>query len=263
MKTLAAATTALFDDPEIAGDAVVELVRIGTTPHALLVGMHDVRAQHAFAERYGIGELRHPHAGRSALAMTLDRLTALDGERTDVSFADALVGAGIASDTAEAADRALVDGGVLLLVPAAAPADALGVLLRHRADLGTGVLEEVIPLREELLHVEKHAVTEHEVVVRTEVISEIRTFEVPLEREELVIERRRPLADGTMGEPEEMRIPLQHEEVQLTKQTILTAEVDVRKERSVDVAHVSETVRHEELRVEADPDVPVAYGEGL
>lgn len=263
MKTLAAATAALFGDADAAGEAVVELVRIGTSPPALLAGMQDVREQRAFVQRYGIGELRHPHAGRSGLAMTFDRLTALDGERIDVSFADALVGAGIPSGTADALDRTLEDGGVLLVVPAAAPADALGVLLRHHADLGSGVVQRVIPLREERVHVEKHAVAEHEVVVRTEVISETRTFEVPLEREELVIERRRTRADGTWDEPEELRIPLQHEEVQIVKQTVVTAEVDVRKERSVDVAHVSETVRHEELRVEADPGAPLVYGEEL
>lgn len=263
MKTLAAATAASFDDQDAAGEAVTELVRLGAAPRALLVGMHDVREQRAFAQRYGVGELPHPHAGRSSLAMTFDRLTAVDGERSDVSFADALVGAGIPSGTADALDGALEDGDVLLVVPAAAPADALGVLLRHHADLGTGVVQRVIPLREERVHVEKHPVTEHEVVLRTEVISEMRTFEVPLEREELVIERRRPRADGTWDEPEELRIPLHHEEVQLVKQTIVTAEVDVRKERSVDVAHVSETVRREELRVEADPGVPVVFSEEL
>ncbi len=152
---------------------------------------------------------------------------------------------------------------MLLIVPEDAPAAALGALVRHRADLGTGVLQYVIPLRAERLAVTKHAVVESEVVVRTDVISEVRTFEVTVEREEFVIERRRFGADGRPGELETTRIPLRHEEVTLTKRTVVTEEVDVRKERFVEVERVGGTVRHEELRVEADPGAPVRYGEGV
>ncbi len=152
---------------------------------------------------------------------------------------------------------------MLLIVPEEAPAAALGTLIRHRADLGTGVLQYVIPLRAERLSVSKHAVVENEVVVRTDVISEVRTFEVPVEREEFVIERRRFAADGRPGELETIRIPLRHEEVTITKRTVLTEQVDVRKERFVEIERVGGTVRHEELRVEADADAAVRYGAGV
>lgn len=260
VKTLAAPIAASFADEESAGDCVAELLGLGAAPRALLAGRRDVRRQRAFAQRFGIAELPHPDAERSGLAVAFDRLTAHDGAPGGASFAEPLVAAGIASDTAAALDRDL-DDGVLLVVPASAPAAALGVVLRHHGALGDGVLHYVVPLRREELQLERRAVTEHEVTVRTEIVSETRTLEVPLEREELVIERRRAAVDGTLGEPEEIRIPLTHEELLLTKRTVVTAEVDVRRERHVEVTQVSETLRREELRVEADPGVRIVGGD--
>lgn len=263
MDTLATTTAARFTDPAAAGEAVVELVRLKTSPQRLRVAMRDARAQRAFATRYGIAELPHPSAGRSGIAAAFERITATESEAGRPTVSDALVGAGFERERAGALERALGEGDVLLIVPEDAPAAALGALVRHRADLGTGVLQHVIPLRAERLAVGKHAVVENEIVVRTDVISEVRTFEVPVEREEFVIERRRFDADGRPGELETIRIPLRHEEVVVTKRTVVTEEVDVRKERFVEVERVSGTVRHEELWVEADAGAAVRYGAGV
>ncbi len=263
MDTLATTTAARFTDPAAAGEAAVELVRLKTPPQRLRVAMRDARAQRAFATRYGIAELPHPSGGRSGIAAALERITGPESETPRTTLADALVGAGFGRERAGALERALGEGDVLLIVPEDAPAAALGALVQHRADLGTGVLQYVIPLRAERLAVAKHAVIENEVVVRTDVISEVRTFEVTVEREEFVIERRRFGADGRPGELETTRIPLRHEEVIVTKRTVVTEEVDVRKERFVEVERVGGTVRHEELRVEADAGASVRYGEGV
>jgi uncharacterized protein (TIGR02271 family) len=260
--TLATTTAARFTDPAAAGDAVVELVRLKTPPQRLRVAMRDARAQRAFATRYGIAELPHP-GGRGGIAAALERITGPESESPRPTLADALVGAGFERERAGALERALGPDDVLLIVPEDAPAAALGALVRHRADLGTGVLQYVIPLRAERLAVGKHAVVENEVVVRTDVISEVRTFEVSVEREEFVIERRRFGTDGRPGELETTRIPLRHEEVVVTKRTVVTEEIDVRKERFVEVERVSGTVRHEELRIEADPGARVRFGEGV
>ncbi len=263
MDTLATTTAARFTDPAAAGEAVIELVRLGTPPQRLLVAMRDARAQRAFATRYGIAELPHPAAGRTGIAAALERITAAEADSQRATLADVLVGAGFGRERAVALERALGPDDVLLILPEQAPATALGTLVRHRADLGTGVLQHVIPLREERLVVAKHAVVESEVIVRTDVIAEVRTFEVPLEREEFVIERRRYGADGTPGELETVRIPLRHEEVTVTKRTVVTEQVDVRKERFIELERVSQTVRHEELRIEADPGAVVHYGDGV
>jgi uncharacterized protein (TIGR02271 family) len=260
--TLATTTAARFTDPAAAGDAVVELVRLKTPPQRLRVAMRDARAQRTFATRYGIAELPHP-GGRGGIAAALERITGPESEGPRPTLADALVGAGFERERAGALERALGPDDVLLIVPEDAPAAALGALVRHRADLGTGVLQYVIPLRAERLAVGKHAVVENEVVVRTDVISEVRTFEVSVEREEFVIERRRFGTDGRPGELETTRIPLRHEEVVVTKRTVVTEEIDVRKERFVEVERVSGTVRHEELRIEADPGARVRFGEGV
>jgi uncharacterized protein (TIGR02271 family) len=263
VETLATTTAARFTDPAAAGEAVVELVRLKTPPQRLRVAMRDARAQRAFATRYGIAELPHPSGGRGGLAAAFERITSPESEGPRPTLTDALVGAGFERDRAGALERALGPDDVLLIVPEDAPAAALGTLVRHRADLGTGVLQYVIPLRAERLAVGKHAVVENEIVVRTDVVSEVRTFEVSLEREDFVIERRRFGADGRPGELETTRIPLRHEEVVVTKRTVVTEEVDVRKERFVEVERVSGTVRHEELRIEADADAAIRYGEGV
>ena len=83
----------------------------------------------------------------------------------------------------------------------------------------------------------------------------MRTIEVPVTREELVVERE-PAADGTLaGEPieppQEIRIPLSEERVSVEKQAVVLEEVEIGTRRVADTERISESVRHEELR--ADP----------
>lgn len=255
---LAAPVCAHFTDIETAGAATVELVRAGTPPAQLLVGMRDLASQRAFAQRFAIGELAR--ARRAPVASAIERLTGQGAAKADSSLADALIANGIASDTANGLDERLGTG-VLLVVPDTAPAEALPLLVRYDADFGAGTPTYVIPVREERLELERRTVVEHEVAVRTEVITETRNIEVSLEREEFVIERRTVRADGSLGDAEETRVPLRHEEVVITKHVVPTAVVEVRRERHVDVTHLVETVAHEEVRVEADPGVPITYGE--
>jgi len=114
-----------------------------------------------------------------------------------------------------------------------------------------------IQVREEELQAHKRRVETGAVRVRKEVVTEHRTIEVPVQREEMVIERRVPT-----GEPiEEIRIPVREEEVTVEKRPVVTEEVTVGKRVVQGVERVGGEVRREEIRVEREGDVDI-HGDG-
>jgi uncharacterized protein (TIGR02271 family) len=96
------------------------------------------------------------------------------------------------------------------------------------------------------------------------VVSEERTVDVPVTREELVIERRpageQAAASGEIREGEELRIPLMEEEVIVQKRPVVREEVAIGKREVASTERVAETVRHEELRVGSEGDVNITTG---
>ena len=119
-------------------------------------------------------------------------------------------------------------------------------------------------LREEELRARKTPVETGQVELHKEVVSEQRTIDVPVTREEVVVERHpvgpRP-ADRPIGEGEEIEIPVREEEVTLEKRPVVYEEVEVGKRPVTETERVTETVRREEARIEREGDVEVA-GEG-
>jgi len=112
---------------------------------------------------------------------------------------------------------------------------------------------------EEQLHVEKRPVEKGDVHVRKEVHTEHKTIDVPVQREEVVIERRAPSGDatGSIEGHQEIHIPVREEEVNVEKVPVAKEEVVVGKRKVQDTEHVRETLRKEDIKVDADPDVPV------
>jgi len=116
-----------------------------------------------------------------------------------------------------------------------------------------------VQLHEERLQATKHPVKTGEVSVRKEVHTEHKTIDVPVEREEVVIERR-PVGEHATGagiRPEEIRIPVKEEQVNVTKETVVKEEVTVGKRKVQDTETVAGTVRKEELKVEETGNVEV------
>jgi uncharacterized protein (TIGR02271 family) len=187
----------------------------------------------------------------------------------------ALVGMGVPEEDARHFDEGFRAGGILVTVNAGSRAEeARECLYESGADLGSlgrGTRAEpmstsaapadrspgespVVELREEELRVEKDRVQAGEVRLRKEVKTEERTVEVPVTREEVVIERR-PAArggetGGTIDEGEEIRIPLMEEEVRVEKTPVVREEVTLNKRQVQDTERVSDTVRREEARIE-------------
>jgi uncharacterized protein (TIGR02271 family) len=60
---------------------------------------------------------------------------------------------------------------------------------------------------------------------------------------------------GAIGADETITVPLSREEVRVGKQTFVTEEVEIGKRAVGGTEHVSETVRHEELVVDANAKV--------
>ncbi len=101
--------------------------------------------------------------------------------------------------------------------------------------------------------------------VRKEVRTETQHIDVPVEREEVVIERTpvhgRVAADGIaagdLRKGEEVRIPVREERVNVSKEAVVTEEVKVGKRVVQDTERVSGDVRKEEIKIDRKGDVDV------
>jgi uncharacterized protein (TIGR02271 family) len=121
--------------------------------------------------------------------------------------------------------------------------------------LGEGQEQNNLQLLGEVLRVHKDRVSRGEVRLRKEVVTETQTVQVPVTREELVIERR-PVdqatpATGSIGESE-IRIPLSEERASVDTSTVVREEVAVGKKPIQEVRDLTGKIRREELVVE-DP----------
>jgi len=124
----------------------------------------------------------------------------------------------------------------------------------------TGTTQEAMELREEQLRTTKETVKAGEVSIRKEIVSEVKTIEVPVSHEEIVIERR--ALDGiaqpgeidvsAMGEKEVIRIPVTEEQVRVEKQVVAKEKIMVAKKVVEETEVVSDTVKREEARIESE-----------
>ena len=131
---------------------------------------------------------------------------------------------------------------------------------RRASGAAAGRGGDTIQVKEERLHAEKQPVEAGEVRVRKDVRTETKHLDVPVQREEVVIERT-PVhgraATEAIREGEEVRIPVREEKVDVRKEAVVTEEVKVGKRAVQDTEHVTGQVRKEEVKVEKKGDVDV------
>jgi uncharacterized protein (TIGR02271 family) len=200
-----------------------------------------------------------------------------------VGIAGALIGWGIPEDEAEYYEEEVKAGRFLVTVDASGREDEARSILHRfggfdrtgwtavRADrelresaAGSACATsaeggKAVQLREEQLKPRKSMETAGEVEVRKEVHTERKNVTVPVEREEVVIERR-PVSGRAAGgdiKAEEIRIPVKEEKVTVDKEAIVKEEVNVGKRKVQDTKTVSGDVRKEELVVETEGDAKV------
>lgn len=181
----------------------------------------------------------------------------------------ALIAHGLMHDQARQLEAKTSGGAAIVTVNAENDRNTALAILRDKG----GIVEATSPdthatpdlddalhlqLREERLLVDKQRVASGEARIRKEVVSEQQSVDVPVFHEELFI-RRREISEGgaiattPIGEQrEEIRIPLSEERVNVQKRTIVTEQIAVGKRMVVGTERVSDTVRHEELRVDDD-----------
>lgn len=125
---------------------------------------------------------------------------------------------------------------------------------RERTGNYTGEGLQNIQLLGEVLRVHKDRLNRGEVVVRKDIITETQNVQVPITREELVVERRdvapNTPAQGNIGDKGEIRVPLTEETASIDKGTVVREEVAVGKKPVQDVRDLSGEVRREELVVD-------------
>jgi uncharacterized protein (TIGR02271 family) len=229
----------------------------------------------------GVGALAIPGVGPIIAGGTLASTLAGAGIGAAAGgLIGALAGMGIPEEDARHFDQGFQAGGTLVTVNAGSRDDeARELLYETGADLGSmgrGISTSNVmsgqrfsgtetddsarvELREEELRAEKERVQAGEVRLRKEVVTEQRSIEVPVTREEVVIERRPAAggkqAGGQIDEGEEIRIPLMEEEVRVEKTPVVREEVTLKKREVHDTERVSETVRREEAHIEETGDV--------
>lgn len=188
-------------------------------------------------------------------------------------LAGALIGWGIPEEDAEFYENEIKTGRYLVLVDTKDRADEARTILHRgggydrtgwsavRADrantLREGVLRtedgRTIQLNEEQLRTHKETVNSGDVKVRKEVKTEHKQISVPVEREEVVIERRPARGrSGANVRSEEIRIPVKEEKVRVSKETVAKEDVRVGKRKVQDTQTVGGDVRREELVVESE-----------
>jgi uncharacterized protein (TIGR02271 family) len=107
-------------------------------------------------------------------------------------------------------------------------------------------------LRKEELDIAKSRVQKGEVELGKEIIEEHKSVDVPVTREEVVIERRslnNEACDSSITDEETIRIPVSEERVDVSKHTVITEEVSAHKRTIEDTQHIDETLKREEARI--------------
>ncbi len=207
-----------------------------------------------------------------------DKVSGLFGKHEEPETAgeleQSLQSCGLPDQQARYFDRSLAEGNVLVTVHAQGERAirAREILQRAGADTGAETTAARIPARQatgerhiqlvgEILRVHKERVQKGEARLRKEVVTETQHVEVPVSREELVIERtpvegRETETQVGAGE-KEIRVPLSEEQVRVEKKPVVREDVRVGKEQVQDKKRIDDTVRHEELRTEREGDVDV------
>ena len=149
--------------------------------------------------------------------------------------------------------------------------------------------EQSIQLRQEVAEIQKQVVDVGEIRIHKHVITEQKTFTVPVMREEVTIERlplqsitssstrqglpgdatlaedrsRGYVASSSVGETEllreagTIRIVVREEQVVIQKQPVIVEEIVIQKQIVEEIQHLVEPLRHEEARIEQHGTVSV------
>ena len=117
-----------------------------------------------------------------------------------------------------------------------------------------------LSLRKEELSIAKSNIQKGEVELSKEIVEEQKSIDVPVSREEVVIERRtldNEVSNSSITSEEPVRIPVSEEQVSVNKLTVITGEISAHKRTVEDSQHIEQTLKREEARINTtgNPDV--------
>jgi uncharacterized protein (TIGR02271 family) len=171
------------------------------------------------------------------------------------------------------------EGAIVTVLAAGRESDARRILEQNGGDVGTSASsydygaataatergrgeragapeEQNIRLYGEVLRVHTDRVNRGEARLRKEVHTTNQTVEVPVTREELVVERVPVKGEQAAGsasfEEKEIRVPLSEEKARVEKQPVVREEVRVGKKPVTETEKFDEQVRSEDLKVDQD-----------
>jgi len=133
-----------------------------------------------------------------------------------------------------------------------------------------------ITIRKEELRINKQIVEAGEVIIRKKVVTEEKTFTVPVTREELLIERR-PISSEHVVPPEDknetltevlkdggtLKIVLYEEHVHVEKYPVVKEEIFINKHQIQETKQISETLKREEPHIERVGNVIIRGAEAI
>ncbi|MGB6406102.1 MAG: DUF2382 domain-containing protein [Planococcus donghaensis] len=155
-----------------------------------------------------------------------------------------------------------VELGKLLLYTSSQPAAAIHSETNLQMEPQVDTEEQSLALHEERLSIEKNKTQTGEVQVHKQMVEEDKEIQVPVEREEVVVERRSASTAKTDHEEPELtpaqvyekgdaiHIPLTEERLDIGKKQVVREEIVIGKRKVKDVQVVNETVRREVADVE-------------
>jgi len=120
------------------------------------------------------------------------------------------------------------------------------------SDRQGGINDVTLQLKEEQLVLAKKWIQTGEVNIYRESFTEEKSFTVPLEREELVIEKKVHASFDSAQKDlptEVIRIRLSEEQVEFTKHRVALEDVSIYKQQIKAIEHIEETLKREEPNI--------------
>ncbi|MBU3112374.1 YsnF/AvaK domain-containing protein [Clostridium lacusfryxellense] len=122
-----------------------------------------------------------------------------------------------------------------------------------------------LSLRKEELDIAKSKIQKGDVEIGKEIIEEHKQVDVPVKREEVVIERRslhNEASDSPITDEATIKIPLSEEKVNVGKHTVITGEISAHKREIENTEHIDETLKHEEAHITKTGDANIIDNKG-
>lgn len=116
----------------------------------------------------------------------------------------------------------------------------------------SSIKDVTLQIKEEQLVLAKKWMQTGDVKIYKESFTEEKSFTVPLEREELVIEKKIPASSTSAPKDlptEVIRIRLSEEQVEFSKHRVALEDVSIYKQQIADITHIEETLKREKSNV--------------